>query len=168
MLSREGFIALVKHEVETIKHLYTKIPPGKLDFRPTPGQRSLQELLEYLPTCSAGVAKVALANNFAQRGAGIFEPIREAARRDFVGTMDAQFKIFEELIKGVPESDFNTKEVNMPGGRKFPLGVALVSTTLRMLAAYRMQLFLYLKQCGRPELNTMNCWMGMDAPPPQK
>jgi hypothetical protein len=29
--------------------------------------------------------------------------------------------------------------------------------------AYRMQLFLYLKACGREELGTMNVWAGMDA-----
>ena len=32
------------------------------------------------------------------------------------------------------------------------------------LAAYRMQLFLYLKSSGREELNTLNLWMGMDGP----
>jgi hypothetical protein len=30
-------------------------------------------------------------------------------------------------------------------------------------AAYRTQLFLYLKACGREELNTMNLWVGMDG-----
>ena len=30
-------------------------------------------------------------------------------------------------------------------------------------AAYRTQLFLYLKACGRDELNTMNLWAGMDG-----
>ena len=34
------------------------------------------------------------------------------------------------------------------------------------LVAYRMQLFLYLKACGREELNTMNLWVGMDQPMP--
>ena len=33
-------------------------------------------------------------------------------------------------------------------------------------AAYRTQLFVYLKACGREELNTMNLWAGMDAPMP--
>ena len=33
-------------------------------------------------------------------------------------------------------------------------------------AAYRTQLFLDLKACGREELSTMNLWAGMDAPAP--
>ena len=32
-------------------------------------------------------------------------------------------------------------------------------------AAYRTQLFLYLKSCGRDELGTMNLWGGADQPP---
>ena len=30
-------------------------------------------------------------------------------------------------------------------------------------AAYRTQLFMYLKACGREELNTMNLWAGIDG-----
>jgi hypothetical protein len=31
-------------------------------------------------------------------------------------------------------------------------------------AAYRTQLFCYLKSCGRTELSTMNLWAGADVP----
>jgi hypothetical protein len=31
-------------------------------------------------------------------------------------------------------------------------------------AAYRTQLFCYLKACGREELTTMNLWAGVDPP----
>ena len=33
-------------------------------------------------------------------------------------------------------------------------------------AAYRTQLFCYLKSCGREELSTYNLWQGVDAPAP--
>jgi hypothetical protein len=29
--------------------------------------------------------------------------------------------------------------------------------------AYRMQLFLYLKECGHEELGTLDLWAGIDA-----
>ena len=32
-------------------------------------------------------------------------------------------------------------------------------------AAYRTQLFCYLKSCGQQELGTVNLWAGMDMPP---
>jgi len=48
-------------------------------------------------------------------------------------------------------------------GRKFTRGWLLVNQVLSGFAAYRMQLFLYLKACGREELNTANLWAGVDS-----
>jgi hypothetical protein len=45
-------------------------------------------------------------------------------------------------------------------------GAFIVNLLMGGHAAYRTQLFLYLKACGREELGTMNLWGGMDAPPP--
>lgn len=42
-------------------------------------------------------------------------------------------------------------------------GAHLVTWVLNGCMACRMQLFLYLKACGRAELNTMNLWSGVDA-----
>jgi hypothetical protein len=47
-------------------------------------------------------------------------------------------------------------------GSKASRGSWIVNLVLSHYAAYRMQLFLYLKACGREELNTMNLWVGMD------
>ena len=44
-------------------------------------------------------------------------------------------------------------------------GEALHSSCVRFVVAYRMQLFLYLKQTTHPEMSTSNCWLGQDAPP---
>ena len=49
-------------------------------------------------------------------------------------------------------------------GRKATRGVFLLELVLNGCAAYRTQLFCYLKACGRDELNTMNLWQGMDQP----
>jgi len=51
-------------------------------------------------------------------------------------------------------------------GGKTTRGAQLVTLVLASCVAYRMQLFLYLKSCGRDELGTMNLWAGMDAPAP--
>jgi hypothetical protein len=48
-------------------------------------------------------------------------------------------------------------------GHKFSRGELLVNLVLSGFAAYRMQLFCYLKSCGREELNTVDLWMGTDA-----
>ena len=48
-------------------------------------------------------------------------------------------------------------------GRKATRSLWIVRLPICHYAAYRMQLFLYLKACGREELNTMNLWAGVDA-----
>ncbi|CAN5724699.1 hypothetical protein BH18ACI5_BH18ACI5_15070 [soil metagenome] len=40
----------------------------------------------------------------------------------------------------------------------------IVNQVLCGCAAYRTQLFLYLKACGREDLGTANLWAGVDAP----
>ena len=42
----------------------------------------------------------------------------------------------------------------------------LLELVLNGCAAYRTQLFLYLKSCGRVELGTSNLWQGVDAAVP--
>jgi hypothetical protein len=60
------------------------------------------------------------------------------------------------------EADFRT-EIEM-FGNKTTRGAFIVDHVLCGCAAYRTQLFLYLKACGREELGTMNLWAGVDAP----
>ena len=50
-------------------------------------------------------------------------------------------------------------------GQKSSRGSFIVNNVLSGCAAYRTQLFLYLKACGREELGTWNLWVGIDAPP---
>jgi hypothetical protein len=49
-------------------------------------------------------------------------------------------------------------------GSKTTRGRLLVDLVIGGHAAYRTQLFGYLKLCGRDELNTMNLWAGVDGP----
>ena len=60
------------------------------------------------------------------------------------------------------DADFRS-EITMFGSN-VTKGGFLVSHVLGGCAAYRTQLFLYLKSCGREELSTMNLWAGIDAP----
>jgi hypothetical protein len=69
---------------------------------------------------------------------------------------------YASLLADVPDEAFR-KEIEM-FGMKSSVGSLLVSMVLGGCAAYRTQLFCYLKACGRTELGTMNLWAGMDAP----
>jgi hypothetical protein len=61
------------------------------------------------------------------------------------------------------DADFRA-EVNDFTGGKTSRGSLIVNLVLGGCAAYRTQLFMYLKACGREELSTMNLWAGVDAP----
>ena len=66
-------------------------------------------------------------------------------------------------MANVSDADLRTE---LPGvGFKTTRGAFIVTFVLGGCAAYRMQLFLYLKASGREELGTMNLWAGSDAPP---
>ena len=48
VLTKEELIASLQNEVRILLHLASKIDRNKLDYRPTPKQRSTMELLQYL------------------------------------------------------------------------------------------------------------------------
>ena len=60
------------------------------------------------------------------------------------------------------DEDFRTS-IDM-FGTKTTVGAFITNLVLCGHAAYRTQLFCYLKACGREELSTMNLWAGIDAP----
>jgi hypothetical protein len=72
-----------------------------------------------------------------------------------------QSALFAELLGSCSDADLRA-EIGV-FGNKASRGSMLVGLVLCHYVAYRMQLFLYLKACGRGELTTMNLWAGMDA-----
>ena len=48
VLTKEELIGSLQNEVRILLHLASKIDRNKLDYRPTPKQRSTIELLQYL------------------------------------------------------------------------------------------------------------------------
>lgn len=166
VLTKEELIASLQNEVRILLHLAGKVDPSKLDYRPTPKQRSTLELLRYMAIM--GPTQLAVIK------AGVFD---RAAMSAAWGPADAAAKAmtFEQAISAIQEqsaeyarelgtwteADFRA-EVDM-FGRKSTRGSLLVNLVLSGHAAYRMQLFGYLKACGREELNTMNLWAGVDG-----
>ena len=82
-----------------------------------------------------------------------------------LAAIERQPGLYADLVGGLSESDFRA-QVDLFGGGASTKGSVLVNLVLAGHAAYRTQLFLYLKACGRDELNTMNLWGGVDAPMP--
>ena len=61
------------------------------------------------------------------------------------------------------QSDADFRETINMFGTPMSRGAFIVNLVLSGCAAYRTQIFLYLKACGREELTTMNLWAGVDA-----
>ena len=163
MITKAEFLDSCAHEIRVIKHLATKVPEGGLSYRPTPAQRTTLELLRYLTSCALVPARAMVTGSWDEA-----EALEEASRRiepqAFGLAMDIQEEALRDLIGRVPEDEFETREAILPWGVPQKLGLALVNTVLKPLVAYRMQLFLYAKAAGNPDIGPTNCWVGVDMP----
>jgi len=166
MISREQFLVSLQKECSIIQHLYEKIPSGSFDYRPSEKQRSMTELLRYLAVCGSASMHVMLNGSDWK----LWKPYTESSATmdpaDFPEALAFQMDEMSRMLSLIPEEDFLTKEVKHPTGELMPLGVGLMRMSYSWLVAYRMQLFLYLKQVGVSEIGTSNAWAGRDRTPP--
>jgi hypothetical protein len=164
VMSKSELIAALQNEVRILLHLVGKVDRAKLDYRPTPKQRSTIELLRYLSMMGPTLIQFALADT---PDPALWATATQAAEvRDFDQTLTAiaaHTDAYAALLADVNDADFRA-EVTGVDGAKTSRGALIINLVLSGCAAYRMQLFLYLKACGREELNTMNLWNGVDAP----
>ena len=70
---------------------------------------------------------------------------------------------YAELLSGMTDADFRAEMTDFDGN-KTSRGNFLTNLVLGGCAAYRMQLFLYLKASCAPEINSANLWSGKEAP----
>jgi hypothetical protein len=163
-LTQSELIESLQNETRILVHLCSKIEPGMLDYRPTPKQRSTIELLRYLAVMGPQLVAATKSGNFDQAAWG--QAMEHAATLDF----DALVKVAESLadlyaaeVGAMSEEDLAA--TIQPFGFPVSRGKFLVDWTLCGHAAYRTQLFCYLKLNGREELSTSNLWMGTDPQP---
>lgn len=156
MITTQQYLDTLGKEFQIIRHLAGKLKEGDMDYRPTPGQRSTLELLQYLSFVfdTAAEGLVTGANTWVERG----EAAKSLTLADFDAAMGAQELSFHALFKSLSaeqlaeEVDFwgvNTRAVHF-------------MNAIKWASAYKMQLFLYMKSIGYTHLDTMNVWGGMD------
>ena len=163
VLTKAELIASLQNEVRILLHLASKVEPTMRDYRPTPKQRSALELLQYMSIMGPQLVKAAKGSGFDV--AAWTEAEAAAKARDFdqtVKSLETQADVYASELASV--TDEQLREEFEIFGRKTTRGAFMVNLILAGHAAYRTQLFLYLKSCGRDELSTMNLWAGMDAP----
>jgi hypothetical protein len=163
VLSTSELVAALQNEVRILLHLAGKLSVADLGYRPTPKQRSALELLQYLSFMGPELTRDVLAGRFDEVAWTAAEAA--AAARDLDQTLaviSAQSAEYEAVVGGVSDADMRS-DVTLFGTTS-SRGAALVAWVLNGCAAYRTQLFLYLKASGHDELGTMNLWAGIDEP----
>lgn len=158
MYSKDHFLGAISHEVKVIKHLASKIPTGADNYKPTEKQRNLLELLQYLSIMTPAMLKMILTVDYSTFAA--YTAKSESTTRDnFDERMDESLTETTELFNQFTDEELD-KEVDMFGTKQTKRLFLL--NVLTMLAAYKMQLFLYIKSAGNAEIGTSNVWRGMD------
>ena len=163
-LTKDELISSLQNEVRILQHLCTKIEPAMLDYRPTPKQRSTLELLRYLTNMGPELVKGTKKGAFDVES--WTKATQEAESRDFAQTVKAlatHHDLYAQLVGSMSDAELR-ETVNM-FGTPMSKGMFLVNLVLAGNAAYRTQIFLYLKACGREELSTANLWGGADPQP---
>lgn len=158
MFPKEEVLDLIRLETKVCKHLFTKLDEADLGFRAVAGMRSLEELLRYLTYCVIGPAHAIVHDDWEsyQNRAAAATSFELAT---FPQVMDRQLAEVEALFARLDDEVLRVQRT-MPWGETLAVGVALMRTTSRFMAAYRMQLFLHAKQAGHPELASADCWLG--------
>jgi len=166
VLTKEELIGTLQNEVRILLHLAGKIDRNKLDYRPTAKQRSTLELLQYLVVMGPMLIRAAKAGKFDPAAFGAASAEAKAMNFDQVlGAIEKQRGTYAELLSPMSDADFRAP-IDLFGAGATSRGSFIVNLVVSGCAAYRTQLFLYLKASGRDELNTMNLWQGVDAPMP--
>ncbi len=164
--TKAELIASLQNEVRLLLHLTTKIDPAILDYRPTPKQRSTMELLRYLSMMGTGMLSFAFATNGFDPAVWQAE-VQAANARDFAQTLAviaSQSDKMTAILDAASDADLRA-EMKTFDGQTRTRAWFIVNSILSGYAAYRMQLFLYLKACGCDTLSTSNLWRGVDPQP---
>ena len=164
VMTKEELLATLQHEIHILQHLASKLDPAMLDYRPTPKQRSTLELLRYLSFMGPEILKSIKRGSFDASWSAAVSAAEGLTFEQAMAAIGAQRELYSQLLSDVTDEQLRS-EITMIG-RTASRGALLVTFLLGHHIAYRTQLFLYLKACGREELSTMNLWAGADPPPP--
>jgi hypothetical protein len=164
VMTKTELVVALQQEVRILLHLAGKVERSMLDYRPTPKQRSTIELVRYLSMMGPALVQAAKAGAFDSAAWTAAEQAASALTFDeALAAIAAHAEAYATLLAGVSDDDMRV-EIDPFGAGKASRGAFLVTQVLCGCAAYRTQLFLYLKSCGREELNTWNLWVGIDEP----
>jgi hypothetical protein len=166
VLTKSELSAVLHKEVGILLHLARKFDRAQVDYRPTPKQRSALELLRYLTVMGPALLMFAKTGSFDRESWQL--QTAEADKRtldETLAVLEKQPAVYDRLLADMSDADFRAEMTGFDGS-KLSKGMFIVNLVLGGHAAYRTQLFCYLKSCGHEHLGTTNLWRGVDAMAP--
>ncbi|MEO8414765.1 MAG: hypothetical protein ABI472_13955 [Ginsengibacter sp.] len=155
----------IEKEINICRRLYTRMLPDQINFRPKEGVRSTLELLQYLSVIIEAMPKYWLEKHdmdFNTFYTSTMNAGKEIPHEEFLNAMEQQMARIKDLFNQINEEDLLHKEVEYPWGGKAPLGEAIIATSIKWAAAYKLQLFLFIKLSQDTTLATGDAWMLTD------
>ena len=161
MTHKQQILNCLEKETAICKRLFTLIPAEMYKYTPIAGMRTTFELLQYLSWNA-----ISCVENYIETDP---EKQKENYKRnkdyglsmkadEFPARMDEQMSKITSLLQYLSDDELLTREVILPWQQPMPLGEALIETSVKWLAAYKMQLYLYMKMNGM-DLDTGDCWI---------
>ena len=149
MITKQQLLDACRDETKIIKHLATKIPDGQVDWRPTPGQRSMRELMSYLTSMAEIMAVNSVTGNW-DHAAEITKTSEQVTPETFAGAMDRQLDRVTEVLGDVDEAAATTKPAHLPWREPITQSALLMRGIYASYVAYRMQRLRPAPRWGSP------------------
>ena len=158
---KQHLLENILKEINICRRLYTKIPHDQINFRPKEGIRSILELLQYLSVIGKAMPAYWLTKDDTDFNTFFGTAITASKAmpyEQFLAAMDEQTATIKDLFDQISDDDLINKEVVYPWGGTAPMGEAIIATSIKFMAAYKLQLFLFIKLSGDQPLATADAW----------
>lgn len=160
---KQHLLQNLQREIFLLKQLTPLIEEKDLNFRPAEKMRSTIELMQYLSGIGATMMRWFIMNDLTpEEWVKIRAHRKTLTRENFKERLDEQMEEILRYMNMISEEDLHTKEVELPSKEKMVLGTAIINAPIKWLAAYRYQLFTYLKMNGKSEISTKEAWTVMN------
>ena len=119
VLTKSELVTALQNEVRILLHLAGKIDRATLGYRPTPGQRSTLELLQYLSLMGPELVKTARTGTFDTAAWTVAE--KAAAARDFdqtLAALAAQSEGYAAALADLSDADLRAEIEPFGEGRR--------------------------------------------------
>src|ERR1700734_3773572 len=110
VLTKEELIAALQNEVRILVHLAGKVDKANVDYRPSPKQRSVLELLRYMTIMGPNLVGFIKAGTFDGAAWSAADAAAKAMNFDqAVAAIEKQSAEYARLLNGWTDADFRAE-----------------------------------------------------------